>query len=204
MPLFCLRLHNRTPGSWLGALRIALSHSTAQHHEAPIFPAETKRQNASTSFPLSYPTCAGQSSAMSFGWSAGDIAQAITLIVKVVKALDSADGAASDYREATTFLQGLKHTLEPLQTFVALGAYPAYKDEIRIHVESIREPVESFLASVAKFDQSLGPNAKSGHHRHISSKLQWRFVQSKAVEKLRSKIDKHLKVLETLLQRLTL
>jgi hypothetical protein len=141
---------------------------------------------------------------MSFGWSAGDIAQAITLIVKVVKALDSADGAAGGYREAVAFLQGLKHTLEPLQTFTALGAYPAYKDEIQKHVESIREPIESFLVSAAKFDHSLGPNAKSGHHRHISSKLQWWFVESKAMDKLRNKIDRHLKVLETLLQRLTL
>jgi hypothetical protein len=51
---------------------------------------------------------------MSFGWSAGDIAQAITLIVKVAKALDSADGAAGDCREAVSFLQSLRHTLEPL------------------------------------------------------------------------------------------
>lgn len=141
---------------------------------------------------------------MSFGWSASDIAHAITLIVKVVEALDSADGAAADYREAIAFLQSLKHTLEPLQTFTALGAYPAYKDEIQKHVEAIREPIESFLAIATKFDRSLGPNAKTGHHRHIPRKLQWRFIESKVVDKLRSKIDDHMKVLKTLLQRLTL
>jgi hypothetical protein len=141
---------------------------------------------------------------MSFGWSAGDIAQAITLIVKVAKALDSADGAAGDYREAVSFLQSLRHTLEPLQTFTALGTYPSYKNEIQQHVESIRGPIESFLATATKFDHSLGPNAKEGHHRHIPRKLQWRFIESKTVDKLKSSIDGHMRVLETLLQRLTL
>lgn len=141
---------------------------------------------------------------MSFGWSAGDIAQAVALIVKVAKALDSADGSAGDYREAVAFLQSLKHTLEPLQTLTALGAYPAYKDEIRKHVESIRRPIESFLAIATKFDFSLGSNAKTGHHRHITRKLQWRFIESKEVDKLKGLIDGHMKVLDTLLQRLTL
>lgn len=58
---------------------------------------------------------------MSFGWPAGDIAQAIVVIVKAVKALDSVDGAAGHYREATAFLNSLKQTLEPLQTFTALN-----------------------------------------------------------------------------------
>ena len=141
---------------------------------------------------------------MSFGWSAGDIAQAVVLIIKVVKALDSVDGAAGDYREAVAFLENLKHTLEPLQSFTALGAYPAYGDEIRRHVEAIKHPIESFLAIAAKFERSLGPNAKAGHHRHIPRKLQWRFIDSKPVEKLRDQISGHMQILETLLHRLTL
>jgi hypothetical protein len=65
---------------------------------------------------------------MSFGWSAGDISQAIVLIVKVVKALDNVEGASKHYREAVTFLESLKHTLEPLQTFTALNTYPSCGD----------------------------------------------------------------------------
>ena len=141
---------------------------------------------------------------MSFGWSAGDIAQAIVIIVKVVKALDGVDGAAGHYREAVVFLQNLKHTLEPLQSFTALGAYPAYGIEIQKHVEAIKHPIESFLATAAKFERSLGPNSKTGHHRNIPRKLQWRFVDSKSVERLKDQIGGHMQVLETLLHRLTL
>jgi hypothetical protein len=45
---------------------------------------------------------------MSFGWSAGDIAAAITLLYNLDEALDSCDGAAGDYREAVGFLEDLK------------------------------------------------------------------------------------------------
>jgi hypothetical protein len=58
---------------------------------------------------------------MSFGWSARDIEQALSLLVKLVRALDGADGAASEYREAMAFLKSLKRTLEPLQTLCALN-----------------------------------------------------------------------------------
>jgi hypothetical protein len=67
---------------------------------------------------------------MSFGWSAGDIATAVKLIYNVIQALDSCDGAASDYREAVSFLRDLKRTLDPLETFAAWKADPSYRKDI--------------------------------------------------------------------------
>lgn len=49
---------------------------------------------------------------MSFGWSAGDIAAAVTLVCKLIQAVDSVDGAAGNYREAVSFLRDLNRTLE--------------------------------------------------------------------------------------------
>ncbi|CZR55057.1 uncharacterized protein PAC_04943 [Phialocephala subalpina] len=111
---------------------------------------------------------------MSFGWSANDISQAIGLVIKVVKALDSANGAAADYREAVGFLRSLKRTLEPLQTFAGLELYPTYGEEIRQHVEKIQGPISKFLASAAKFEPQLGSSAKPGRHRGLKKKLEWR------------------------------
>lgn len=141
---------------------------------------------------------------MSFGWSASDLAQAIGLIVKIVKALDEADGAAADYREAVKFLRSLKHTLEPLQTFAALDPYTEYRDEIRQHVEEIRVPIENFLVLVSKFESSLGSGATAGRLRNINRKLQWRFHTSDKVITLRRHIESHMVILGTLLARLTL
>ncbi|KAH7020281.1 hypothetical protein EDB80DRAFT_702743 [Ilyonectria destructans] len=42
---------------------------------------------------------------MSFGWSAGDIDAAASLVYRLIQAPDSCDGAAGDYREALSFLR---------------------------------------------------------------------------------------------------
>ena len=77
--------------------------------------------------------------------------QDIGLVVKIVKALDSTDGAAGDYREAVEFLLALKRTLEPLQTFTAVGASLACSDEIRKCLKNIKKPIETSLVVVKDF-----------------------------------------------------
>lgn len=139
---------------------------------------------------------------MSFGWSVGDIAQAITLVVKVVKALDGVDGAGASYREAVAFLTTLKRTLEPLKSTSALRLSPEYSEEIQEIVDEIKGPIDHFLGLAAKFEPSLG--AQSRHHQHIGRKLQWRFKTSKKVAELRTSIESQLGILNSLLQRLTL
>jgi len=141
---------------------------------------------------------------MSFGWSVGDIATAISLIAKLAQALDDAEGAAAEYREAVVFLVHLKRTLEPLRTFTALGAYPAYGDEIKEYVECIQGPINKCLAVAGKFDKGLNGQSKQGRHRNVGAKLQWRFQASKKVEKLRKEIDGHMRGLDSLLNRLAL
>ena len=109
---------------------------------------------------------------MSFGWSAGDIAAALTLAYSLIDALDSVDGAADDYREAVSFLGDLRCTLGPLGKFPDLAEYPGYGKEISQQVSYIKEPVETLLQSVVKYESSLGADAAQGRHRHIISKIE--------------------------------
>jgi len=141
---------------------------------------------------------------MSFGWSAGDIATAIGLILKIVQALGDADGATSDYREAVAFLANLKRTLEPLKTFSALDVFPAYGDEIKQYVDRIKKPIEECLEVAKDFEPGLGAHSKSGRHLNMGAKLLWRFKASKKVTKLRLTIEGHMLGLDSLLNRLTL
>jgi hypothetical protein len=141
---------------------------------------------------------------MSFGWSVGDIATAIAVIYNLVEALDSCDGSAGEYRDTVSFLQDLKLSLEPLQSFTAWNAYPAYGREITKHVNSIKDPVKEFIDSILKYEPSLGTKAKDGRHRHILRKVEWRIFMSKKVKVLRKKISSHMRIIDTLMQRLTL
>ena len=142
---------------------------------------------------------------MSLSWSARDIAQAVNQLVKLVRALDGAKGAALDYREAVTFLTSLRRTLEPLQTLSALSLTLEQREEIREAVERIRTPVENFIAGTARFESSLGTDAKARHHyQNVGRKLQWAFVASRKTDELKRSIEGHVVVLNNLLQRLTL
>ncbi|KUJ06837.1 uncharacterized protein LY89DRAFT_743474 [Mollisia scopiformis] len=141
---------------------------------------------------------------MSFGWSAGDIAAALTVAYNLIQALDSVDGAAGNYREAVSFLQHLKRTLEPLQSFTAWSAYPEYGADISEQVSFIREPVEQFLVKVLKFEPCLGDKTRGGNHRHVFQKLQWYMFMSKKVFALEKKIGSHMRIIDSLMQRLTM
>jgi len=141
---------------------------------------------------------------MSFGWSAGDITVAIKLVHDIYKVLDSCDGAASEYREAVAFLKELTQTLEPLKTFATWNAYPVYGREITARVSFIKTPIENVLQEILRLEPSLGNAAKSGHFRGILPKLNWHFRVSKKVLQLRDQIESHMRILDSLLQRLTL
>ncbi|PQE32258.1 hypothetical protein CJF32_00001006 [Rutstroemia sp. NJR-2017a WRK4] len=141
---------------------------------------------------------------MSFGWSAGDIASAIKVVYNLIQALDDASGAANDYREAVLFLKNLLHTIEPLQQLALWNAYPDYGREIKEQVDFIQEPVKLFCAKVLKYESSLGATARAGSCRHVTRKLQWYLFMSQKVLKLKGKIESHMRLIDTLMQRLYL
>ena len=141
---------------------------------------------------------------MSFGWSAGDIAAALTLLYNVIEALDSVDGAANNYREAVGFLRDLTRTLDPLKALTSLNAYPSYAKEIADQVKCIKRPVEEFVNAALKYESSLGSKASHGHHRHIWKKLHWYFSKEKKVLVLKDKIVNHMRIIDTLIHRLIL
>lgn len=102
------------------------------------------------------------------------------------------------------FLRDLKRTLEPLHTFTAWNAYPTYGENVEEQVGHIKEPVGHFLAAVLKYEPSLGTKAEEGHHRHMLWKLQWYMFMSKRGLSLGRKFESHMRVIGTLMQRLTL
>jgi hypothetical protein len=64
--------------------------------------------------------------------------------------------------------------------------------------------VEEFLQSAVKYEPSLGEKAKKGHHRHIWRKLEWHVLKEDKIEKLKQKIEGHMRIVDTLINRLIL
>src|SRR4051812_24418550 len=141
---------------------------------------------------------------MSFGWSAGDIASAIKVVYNLIQALDDASGAANDYREAVLFLKTLLRTIEPLPQLALWNAYPDYGRDIKEQVDHIQEPLKLFCAKVLKYESSLGATAKAGYYRHAPRKIQWYLFMPQEVLKLKGKIESHMRLIGTMMQRLYL
>ncbi|KAN0093471.1 hypothetical protein V8E51_016655 [Hyaloscypha variabilis] len=144
---------------------------------------------------------------MSFGWSAGDIVTAIAVTYNLIQALDDTHGAAKDYREAVAFLDGLRRVLEPLQTFTDWGASPTYGRGMGQQVDLIKQPIAEFLDAVLKYEPSLGEDARRSWQRRLPTtlrKLQWHIFMTKRVLALKGKIESHMRILDSLMQRLTL
>ncbi len=137
---------------------------------------------------------------MYFGWSAGDVASTISFLVKVARAMDSAQGAAKDYRDSVAFLQNLTSTLQMLEVLAQFNLRSAHSPQIQKQVDRIKEPIEQFLAMVRKLAPDLGEKAKAGHRRHIPQKLQWHFKYANRVADLKAKIGDDMQVLSVLQQ----
>jgi hypothetical protein len=161
---------------------------------------------------------------MAFGWSAGDIVAAIKFIFDVASALDDISGARKEFRQSATFLRNLDKSLAPLRTFTALDARPEYKADIEEEVDAIRRPIETFMTDVEGMAKKLGTHLDPGAGgsrgaetdrggssfgsfkslRHMGSKLEWHYFTSKKAAALQMEIEGHLRIIDTLMQRLTM
>ncbi|KAN0113248.1 hypothetical protein V8E51_006199 [Hyaloscypha variabilis] len=160
---------------------------------------------------------------MAFGWSAGDIFTAIKFIIDVASALDDISGARKEFRQSATFLRNLDKSLSPLRTFTALDAQPEYKADIEEEVDAIRRPIETFMTDVEGMAKKLGTGLEPGAagssrgvdkgggrfsafkaFRHVGSKLEWHYFTSKKAMALQKDIEGHLRIIDTLMQRLTI
>lgn len=136
---------------------------------------------------------------MSFGWSAGDIAAAIKIIIDVAQALDDASGAAADYRRISNFLNSLVATLKTLE---ALSDIPAAATiSLSNKIKEIQEPVIDFLSEIEKYKAKLGlpSTGRLSSLRHMKTKLQYKYGPMKEAQKLQTQIGSQLQVLDTAL-----
>lgn len=143
---------------------------------------------------------------MAFGWSASDVLAALNFIVDAAQALDDSEGAGKDFRQASAFLRHLDQALKPLQTFEALDTTPDYKVQIETQIAAIRSPIETFMKDVEGMAKQLGVPSR-GHFRrfkNVHRKWEWHYFTSKKAIALQKDIERHLNILDTLMQRLLL
>jgi len=136
---------------------------------------------------------------MSFGWSAGDIATAISVVVKICKALDDTYGASSEYRDITVFLENLKCTLDKL---LKISENPELENAVQLkeQVDMMRPKVTNFLNLIdKKYGHNLGHDS-TRRFRAVAGKLEWAAVTSTKAKELRSSIGSNMQTIDRLIQ----
>lgn len=141
---------------------------------------------------------------MSFGWSAGDIAVAIQLVTKIVRALNDAQGSGEDYRRTSSYLASVGIVLGQIRTII-----DAQKDETYIlepddlsNLESVVKPLRTLteqlmnkIGSFAKFEEK----GKSLLQRTALefSKVRWEFMLKDEVKIIVENIDRQIAIWAT-------
>ncbi|KAB8296727.1 hypothetical protein EYC80_002147 [Monilinia laxa] len=127
-----------------------------------------------------------------FGWSAGDLVSAISVIVEVSKALKDAGGAKEDYRECVAFLESLIVTLQLLYKYYEANLNQNELSEVKPQILLIQDPIDAFTKSVKlKYGSELGTKTGSGTRaalKGVSKKILWALWMRKECEKLNCKI----------------
>ncbi|ESZ94272.1 hypothetical protein SBOR_5340 [Sclerotinia borealis F-4128] len=135
-----------------------------------------------------------------FGWSAGDLVAAISVAVKVSKALKDAGGAKEDYRESVAFLESLSVTLQVLHKYYGANLNQNDFSAVEAQMLLIQDPIDAFTKSVKlKYEPELGTQPRAGYRaglKGVSKKIQWALWMNKESERLSSKISTPLAAIQ--------
>ncbi|ROV92418.1 hypothetical protein VPNG_09580 [Cytospora leucostoma] len=137
--------------------------------------------------------------AAGFGFSVGDIICGISLVHKLIQALDEAAGSRASYRQLISQLRNLDEALGQVRALQASPTQAARKDTLCHIARQCQLSIETFLNKKAKFKQSLGLQPSVSTWRANLHKLQWALRKDRAIDKLRSEIEAHTTTLNIIL-----
>ena len=120
-----------------------------------------------------------------FGFSAGDFAVAIGLIVRISKALGDSGGAAAEYRDILQDLQTLQQLLGILETLRPADGSVSHINAIRGMALACRIPLLEFAEKIDSYEMALGVGSSKSMFKRGVRKVQWAVLFEEDVAKFR-------------------
>lgn len=136
-----------------------------------------------------------------FGFSVGDFIAGVSLVKKLVRALNDAAGSRAAYRKLISELLNLEDALTEIGN---LQLRPAQESQklILLRVATQRQTsIEAFLQKNAKFKETLGlqSSATIPSWRTNLHKIQWALCKNNAIDDLRTDLAAHTTALKVIL-----
>ena len=120
-----------------------------------------------------------------FGFSAGDFAIAIGLIVRISKALSDSGTAAAEYRDILQDLQTLQQLLGLLETLRPANGSVSHINAVRGMALACRIPLLEFAEKIESYEPALGVGSSKGMFVRGVKKIQWAVLVEEEVAKFR-------------------
>jgi hypothetical protein len=124
-----------------------------------------------------------------FGFSVGDFITAISLLRKVGIALKENGGARDDYQKTIGKLETTRAILSWITTFEDCDGDSPSIHAIHSLAKLIQDDVESFLARINKYGDTLGGRKANRFGAGAISKIKWSQCVAGKVKSLYEKID---------------
>lgn len=129
---------------------------------------------------------------MTFGWSAGDIVAAISLVNRITKSVSSAGGARNHFQELETELRGLSRAFCEISD---LANAPNQMPEIvalRFAACVCEDALKRFYEKILPFDESLGRGSSISKLKATPRMARWELLITKEVPEFRTYLVAHV------------
>ncbi|KAF5868118.1 uncharacterized protein Bfra_007314 [Botrytis fragariae] len=140
---------------------------------------------------------------MSLGFSIGDFIAVGEVITTLIEGLRETGGSKSDYQELVRELQSLEKALKHVDNISMSKGSMIGLDGVKCAALLCRYPLEEFLKTISKYENTLGSRAPQGI-RSVGRKIQWAFTKKDEVQKLLGYLSIHTNSINMMLSTLGL
>lgn len=128
-----------------------------------------------------------------FGFSVGDFIAGVSLVKKLIRALNDTAGSRPAYRKLISELLNLEEALTEISKLRLSQDQESQKLSLWHVAAQCESSIDTFLRKNSKFNESLGtqPSATRSVWRTNLHKMQWALCKDTAVDDLRTEIATH-------------
>ncbi|KAK2597587.1 hypothetical protein N8I77_012365 [Diaporthe amygdali] len=138
-----------------------------------------------------------------FGFSVGDFITGVSLVRKLIRALNDSAGGRAAYRQLISELLNLDEALTGVSNLELEPAQPAQKVALEQVASQCQLTIETFLDKNAKFKDTLGTVSRqlspAPRWQINLHQVQWALCKDSAIQALRTEIRAHTATLNLLL-----
>lgn len=129
---------------------------------------------------------------MSFGWSVGDVATAVSLVNRVIGCVRNVGGAQEHFQELESELFGLQSALNTINDLAKANPENLQIQALSSVSCTCKDTLERFREKIKPFENSFGSNVQKSRIRNSPRMVLWELLIKKDIPELRTYLVAHV------------